>query len=507
MKSFGRGVLSITALLAIATFAGGVAGEPEPKSSATAAAAASSAASAVAIANAPSIEADNIREAVKDLAKDAAGWGATAAAMVIEVPSGAVVASNAEHEPMNPASNAKLATAAGALRVFGPEKRFFTGLYGKVSGDKIGALVIRGAGDPTLTSADITELAKEVKTRGIKKVEAIYVDQSAFDNEFTPPAFAQQPNEWAPFRAPISAVSVDAGTLTVTVLPTENGKPATVRIEPAGIANVVGTVKTTKNNDPEKFGLSMSVVAGVVTAKVSGHVPEGGGPVRAYKRLEDPQLAAGFVLREALKAWGIETGDVRLGDSKEKNLLAAHRSEPLGHILAHLGKDSDNFVAEMVFKSLAIDKHQKPASFGDAAQIVMGELRAMNAFDAGSIISNGSGLFDANRTTTHSTVQLLRAMALDTRYAPEMFSHLAVGGVDGTLRSRFKPWSKTRAIRAKTGTLNAVFALSGYVLAPPGKPTVAFSLYINNAKGKAGQARAGIDRVVEAIAKSLWREP
>jgi D-alanyl-D-alanine carboxypeptidase/D-alanyl-D-alanine-endopeptidase (penicillin-binding protein 4) len=451
------------------------------------------------------------------MVKEAKGWGGTASAMVVEVASGAVLAAAEEHAAMNPASNAKLATAAAALRALGPEHRFLTGLYGKLSGDRVAALVLRGFGDPTLTSDDLAALARELKERGVRKVGDVLVDQGYFDDAFTPPAFAQQPNEWAPFRAPVSAVAVDANTVLVTARPGEEGKPATVKVSPPGVAVISGTVRTTKKGDPEKLGVSVSAggaaagaggAAGGLTVQVSGHVPEGGAPVTVARRLDDPRVAPGFALKAALVAAGIEvTGEVRQGGEKERGLLASHRSDSLAHVLARLGKDSDNFVAEMVFKALAAEKKARPGTFAAASEVVSGELRALGAFESGCVVANGSGLFDANRTTAAATVALLRNGYLDSKIGPELVAHLAVGGVDGTLRARFKAWSRARAVRAKTGTLNAVFALSGYVLSPPGKSPVAFALFVNGAPGKAGPARAAMDRVVDATARAAWGAP
>ena len=509
-----RGVFCATLLAAFAVARPGL-GEPPPAPPPTAAAsvpvAGGTVQSALGASGAPGagvLDPQKIRAAVAELASDAATWGGTAGAIVVDVATGTVLGSANEHTALNPASNAKLATAAAALRVLGPDHRYLTGLYGKANGARVPTLVLRGAGDPTLSSDDVAGLARELAAHGVRKVDAILVDQSAFDDAFTPPAFAQQPNEWAPFRAPVSAVSVDENTVTITARPTEDGKQALVTISPPGVAKLSGTVRTTKKNDPERLGATMSVTAGALGMKVAGHVPEGGDIARVWRRLEDPRLAPGLALRAALVAIGVEvTGDVKLGGEKERDLLAAHRSDTLAHLLALLGKDSDNFVAETVFKTLAVEKKGRPATFAAAAEVVTAEISAMGAFEKGCSITNGSGLFDANRTTASATAALLRGAALDARIAPEFEAQLAVGGVDGTLRSRFKAWAKTRAIRAKTGTLNASFALSGYVLPPPGKSAVAFSLIVNDAKGKAGPARARIDKVVDAIARALWGSP
>src|SRR6185312_8531343 len=118
---------------------------------------------------------------------------------------------------------------------------------------------------------------------------------------------------------------------------------------------------------------------------------------------------------------------------------------------------------------------------------------------------NGSGLFDANRVTPAATTALLRVMDRDPSAGPEYLAQLSIGGIDGTLRHRFREWETTRAIRAKTGTLDAVAALSGYVLGPPGRAPVAFSIFANGISGKVGAARPSMDRVVDAIAREVWK--
>jgi D-alanyl-D-alanine carboxypeptidase/D-alanyl-D-alanine-endopeptidase (penicillin-binding protein 4) len=241
-------------------------------------------------------------------------------------------------------------------------------------------------------------------------------------------------------------------------------------------------------------------------------VPEGGRVAVVARRVDDPRLYAGFVLRSALREAGVDVGGgVATGGEAERALLSAHRSAELGEVLAALGKDSDNFVAEMVLKSLGAKEKGRPATSEAGAEAVADTLRSLGAFDAGSVVRNGSGLFDANRTTAASLATLLRAAQREPALGPELVSHLSIGGVDGTLRGRFRSWAKTRAVRAKTGTLKSVVALSGYVLAPAGRSPVAFSLIVNGIPDKVGAVRPLLDAVVDALAHRLWagdpREP
>jgi len=349
-------------------------------------------------------------------------------------------------------------------------------------------------------------MTRELLTAGIKHVGAVLVDQSDFDDKFVPPAFEEQPNEWAPFRAPVSAVALDENTVTLSVRSNSKGKEAAVRVDPPGFVDIVGTVQTTQKSDPEKLTLELSPKGERLVARVGGHVPEGARVVRVRRRLEDPRLAPGHVLRAILKSAGLEVeGEVKLGGTKEKRLLASHRSAPLGELLGALGKESDNFYAEMIFKTIAAEKKSKTGSFEASAELVTAFLRDVAAFEEGVVVKNGSGLFDANRTTAWSTTSLLRAAYRDASIGPEYLAELAIGGVDGTLKSRFRGLPERGIVRAKTGTLKSVAALSGYVLAPAPRAPLAFAIFTNGIPDKVSAARPLMDKIVDALARALWK--
>ena len=457
-------------------------------------------------AGAPGAKSDarTVAEALDKLGGEVRGWGGTVGFAAIDVATGTVLAARGEHLAQNPASNAKLATAAAALKLLGPGRRFTTGLYGRVERDTIPTLVLRGDGDPSLTSRDLAALAHELKGFGVRHVREILVDQSLFDDRYAPPAFEQQPTEWARFRAPVAPVSVDENTVTFTVRPTKKGSEAVISVEPLGFVDLAGAVGTTAKGDPDKLVLALEPKGQRLGARFSGTIPDANRPTRLARRVDDPRLFAGYVLRAALQEAGIDApAEIRAGGEGEKRLLVHHTSAPLGELLFALGKDSDNFYAEMIFKALAADK-ARPATAEQAADLVVEQLRALGGFEAGVVVKNGSGLFDANRTTPLALANLLRAAYRSPEMGPEFVAHLSIGGVDGTLQSRFKTWAKTRAIRAKTGTLEAVAALSGYVLAPPGKSPIAFSLLVNGIPGKVTAARPSMDQVIDALARERW---
>jgi D-alanyl-D-alanine carboxypeptidase/D-alanyl-D-alanine-endopeptidase (penicillin-binding protein 4) len=119
-------------------------------------------------------------------------------------------------------------------------------------------------------------------------------------------------------------------------------------------------------------------------------------------------------------------------------------------------------------------------------------------------IVNGSGLFGGNRVSASQLTSLLGAMYRDPSLRPEYLSHLATGGLDGTLAERFPQLPARGIVRAKTGTLADVIALSGYVLGRTPERVFAFSVLINAIAGKQAAARALADEIASHIAWHLW---
>ena len=455
-------------------------------------------------AKAPELEA-----AVRALVHDRTLKDAQIGVVVMDVDSGDVLAQSGEHTVLNPASNAKLYTAAAALAILGGAHRYSTTLSGAVKGGSVGGLVLRGHGDPSLRSRDLWQLALELRAHGVRKVDGdIVVDQKFFDELTTPPAFEQQPNEWAAFRAPVSAVALNGNTVTLTVRPSSVGQAATASFDPPGFVDVSGTIKTGEEG-ADNVILDLSPNGKRLSAKVSGTVGAESKLVRYTRRVDDPRLLPGYSLKAILDEVGIQvSGDIKLGTragDEKTSVLARHESEPLSTLLYALGKSSDNFYAEMIFKSIGSEAKGRPGKSTGAAEAVTSWLVKNDLGDAGLVIKNGSGLFDSNRTTAHSMAKLLRYAWQDPAMKNEFVAQLAIGGIDGTLHRRLRKTRAQHAVRAKTGTLDDAIALSGYVLGPPGKSTIAFSVLFNHVSGHAASARMAADKLVELIYERQWK--
>lgn len=442
-----------------------------------------------------------VASAVSELARKIEKLGGTLSASVVDIESGTVLGEHNSHEPLNPASNAKLLTAGMVLEQLGPEHRFVAGLTGELNDRRVEELTLRGNWDPSLDAAALRGLVRQLRVRGVESVNHVLVDQARFSGSFTPPAFEQQPAEWAPFRAPVAPTSYERNTVTVWVTPgSEPQDVAKLNVDPLGFLELSGSVKTSSDSESEKIGLTLTP-GSTLKAKLGGSIPVGSGPVPAIRRVEDPSLLAGYALRALLEEQGISVkGEVRPGSKARQSLLASRPSPSVGELLARLGKDSDNFTAEMLFLAASASSDGE-ASFGQAQSGALAHAKLRGIPDGEWLVQNGSGLFQANKASANAVATLLRNEARSSRTGPEYVAHLAIGGVDGTLKKRFKPLAKSRSVRAKTGTLAASVALSGYVLGSDGRPLLAFSFITGSVKGKTGQARDAIDDAVLALAR------
>ena len=230
---------------------------------------------------------------------------------VVDAHTGRAIFQHHAERPMNPASNQKLVTAFAALRALGPDFTMRTAVYGALEGDAVrGGLALRGYGDPNLTRGDLMALAADVADQGVRRVDRIIVDASYFDDQILPPAFGQQPNEVAAFRAPVSAIAVDRNAYVLRVLPgAEVGAPAHVRLLGAGyfeLNNRITTAEPGRLNiiaDQRGDGPRM-------TLRVSGSIPVDvrGCPTGAASRTPSPGSATSSRRRSARKGSAWETG-------------------------------------------------------------------------------------------------------------------------------------------------------------------------------------------------------
>jgi D-alanyl-D-alanine carboxypeptidase/D-alanyl-D-alanine-endopeptidase (penicillin-binding protein 4) len=438
---------------------------------------------------------------------DTAKLGDQVGVSIVDARSGRVVLSHHADRPLDPASNQKLVTAAATLVELGPDFRMSTGLYGDLQGGAVvSGLYLKGYGDPTLTDADLHALVQQLVARGVRQVDEVIVDGSYFDGRTLPPGFERQPEEMSAFRAAVGAVSVNANAFTLRVSPgTEAGAAARVWVDAEGYFELQNDLSTSDGGAPKVIA-SQRTKDEKLHLRVSGSVPMGAASVAYRRRVDSPLHFAGYALVEALRDQRIQVPRrVRLGKlPRGLSLLASRRSPPLSVMLQALGKQSDNFTAEMLLQVLGAERVGVPGKAANGARVALQAIQKLGVNTGGMKVLNGSGLFADNRVSAAQLTALLHAVYVRADLAPEFLAHLAIGGVDGTLAERFDQLPAPRTVRAKTGTLASVAALSGYALGRTPERAMAFSILANDVGGKIGQARTLADQIASACAFHLW---
>lgn len=434
---------------------------------------------------------------------------------------GAVLFAHSDETALNIASNAKLFTAAAALSTLGPEFRPRTSFLaeqlapdGSVKGD----LVLRGRADPTLSEYDLDRLVGDLVRIGVTKVSGkLVIDDSYFDDQTLPPHFDEQPKEVASFRAPISALSINSNSFVLTVTPNAAGTgPARVVAEPACSYLVIDTANVqTVTRGRTRVRLDMEETKTALVLRVTGQVRADATPRRYRRRIPDPRAFAAAVVRAALDRGGVRiAGKTTHGITPPlARVLVTRDGDSVAETIRALGKYSNNFYAEMLFKTLGAEliasPAGRPATWADAQTALADFISSYAKVPAASFrLDNGSGLFDASAISPALVTEFLAKTTADFRIISDLQSSLSIGGADGTVRSRLTGTVAERLVRVKTGTLAQVSALSGFAAADARRPLV-FSVVVNGLADTArarGEARRLQDDIALAIVRYLQSE-
>jgi D-alanyl-D-alanine carboxypeptidase/D-alanyl-D-alanine-endopeptidase (penicillin-binding protein 4) len=186
------------------------------------------------------------------------------------------------------------------------------------------------------------------------------------------------------------------------------------------------------------------------------------------------------VLRSFLSAAGVEVaGNVTPGTTPENAVvLARHRSKPLSLIVRDLNKYSNNFVAEQLVKSIGAHAVGPPGTTAAGTAVLTDYLREAGGDSASCRVVDGSGFSRENRLSPRSIVAVIRRVLSDFATSYEYVSSLSVSGTDGTLGDRMGYPGLQGTVRAKTGLLDGVTAISGIMQTSSGEE-VLFSIIVN----------------------------
>ena len=427
---------------------------------------------------------------------------------VVDAIDGRRLAGQNDHTLMNPASGTKLLTSAAALHLLPHSPPWETKLYGAVDNDHIkGPLRLEGGGDPKLLLSHLNRLADAVKAAGVRAIpDGITLHVGRFDEEELPPAYDQKQTD-AGYRPAIGAAASNFGALRLTITPgRRRGKPAVISaeggLEAIGVEN--GT-RTVKGKGRKLTIRSSEMKDGRTKVTVSGTIGQQAKPFSQRKRLHDPDRWTGLVLKHLLKKRGIKVGQ-NFEVTQEPvppnagSVIHTIRSRSLPETLSDINTWSNNFMAEMVLKQMGCEASQ-PCSWTRGVERVTETLGTLGLPKDSFTYVNGSGLYRATMVSPASMTNLLVALEADAARRPAFMGSLAVSGKPGTMRRRLTGKRVRGKVRGKTGTLDEVVSLSGYVPTKRGR-TLAFSIFVNGATpARTGAIRRTIDRLVRKLSQ------
>jgi serine-type D-Ala-D-Ala carboxypeptidase/endopeptidase (penicillin-binding protein 4) len=422
----------------------------------------------------------------------------SAAAVVREVGAASPSLSVRADAAMNPASVMKLVTTFAALELLGPAYRWRTEVY--QDGDN---LVLRGYGDPKLTYESFWLLLRALRSRGLREIRGdVLLDRSYF----APGSEGRIDDEtFRAYNVAPDALLVNFKSLRFNFLPEPERGAVRVFAEPAlpGL-EIVNTLKTVDGGCPEGRAFRDLIQASYQSkpprASFTGSYPVACGEKDLNVALYAPEEYLGEMIRHLWSEMGgtWEDRDGRKGTIREgpvpptARLIYVHESDPLAEIVRDINKFSNNVMARQLYLTLAAELGGAPARGENGYQAIRRWLTAKKIPAPEFFMENGSGLSRAERMSAASLSALLQA-AWASPVMPEFVASLPVVAADGTMKKRLRGERVAGNAHIKTGLLNDVRAIAGYVLDRHGRRQ-AVVMIVNHPR--APEAQAALDALL-----------
>lgn len=405
-------------------------------------------------------------------------------------------------KPLIPASNIKLFTTAALIDYLGEEYELETTISTNDPdlSDNVanGNLYIRGTGDPSIGFDDLDSLISRIKMTGIHKITGnIFADASVFDDLYTRDDWIvdEKANVVLP---PVAGLVINRNSIHLKLIKDKSNGSVDYEVIPNyNFINVI--VKNSVQNKKRRFESSLNQNSSDIDIELRYN------PKRNFNRryftqfVTNPATYWGMVLKAELELAGISVrGNVLEGKPEMATYPLQSIRTPLKKILNFTNKDSNNYFAECLFKLLGWISSEEEGNSFYATQAVMRYLQSIDVDITDLEIVDGSGISRFNKLTTNAIVSLLTEMYFNEERFPLYLNSLAVGSTDGTLQNRFSNASYGKNFHGKTGTLNGVSSISGYLSTRSNKDLIVSILMEFNRKG-ANYYREIQDKILESL--------
>lgn len=408
-----------------------------------------------------------------------------------------------EQKKMNPASVMKLVTTYAGLELLKPNFRWKTEVYrdGVIENGVLrGNLIIKGYGDPSFKEQEFRRLLLTLRQQGLNEIKGdLIIDKSYFSHAATSHKVFDN-EKWRSYNALPSAFLVNGRhtSFRFNVVDEQVNIAQEVELPEVNIVNNMTLTKGYCGSWRNRFKYDVDVSQDTAVVTFTGNFSTRCGERYLELSLFDDDHYAFYMFK---KLWR-EVGGQFNGNLKSQTemplqvvKLAVQGSKPLSSIIRDINKWSNNVMARQLLLTIGAENSHKPAN----------EVRGMLAVkswmqdkgrDANSfVIENGSGLSRIERVTAKDLGQLL-IDAYKGPTMPELMASLPVLSLDGTLSKRLKNKPVSAHAHMKTGSINGVKAIAGYILSEQGKRYVMVML-VNHRKAWA--SKKAQDAMIEAV--------
>jgi D-alanyl-D-alanine carboxypeptidase/D-alanyl-D-alanine-endopeptidase (penicillin-binding protein 4) len=411
-----------------------------------------------------------------------------------------ILSQNADRA-MNPASVMKIVTTNAALDLLTPAYRWKTEIYrdGNLANWQLqGNLIIKGYGDPSFKAQDFWRLLISLRQAGVKTISGdLIIDKSYFAAATTGESFDSE--KWRAYNALPSAFLVNGRNTSFKFTAADDAVNITQEFELPEVVIVNKLKRTAGACGDWRSRMTYDVQPGDDKAVVTfsgSYAADCGERFLELSLFEDEKYAF-FTFR---KLWRELGGEFNGGLKLQQTPLTAVKvleqsSEPLGSIARDINKWSNNVMARQLLLTIAAEKSGVPATEAKGITAIKTWLAANGLKSDGFVIENGSGLSRVERISAELLGQML-VRSYSSPVMPEMMASLPILSIDGTIQQRLKDSQSNGRAHLKTGSINGVSAIAGYVLDANSHRHVLVML-VNHAK--AGASKAAQDALIEWV--------
>lgn len=382
----------------------------------------------------------------------------------------------------NPASVMKLVTTLAALEILGPAYKWETNFYidGVFSNSVLqGNLKIKGGGDPFFTRENFWHSLFSMQSKGLKNIKGhLIIDNSLLAQEQGHTGqFDKKP--YRAYNAFPDAALLNFSAQQFIFLP--QGKNVKIYADPPSsnleIQNRLQLVKGRCRGISHAVRMNVKQLGKKTIAEFTGNYPNRCGERELLRSVSNNSLFTFGVFKSLWESMGGSiSGEVKHGIVNQNSKpIHTHHSQPLSDIIQYINKFSNNVMARQLMLTIGKEMYGEPGSKATGSRAIHDWLRKKGIEEKNFIIENGAGLSRKARISSLA-LGLLLEQAYQDPLRPEFLSSLPIAGIDGTMKKRFNGKIPAGTMRMKTGLLNDVRSMAGYVTSKSGKIFIVVSL-------------------------------